>query len=410
MTPDRPRLIVLGTGFGAFSLVKNIGREFDVTVISPRNHFLFTPLLPSTTVGTIEFRSIIEPIRYARRDIRFLHANAHDVHPAARAVSCVGAMDGLPFTLEYDVLVIAVGAVSNTFGVPGVAEHALFLKELYDARKLRQEIIRCFERANLPGRAPEERSTLLHFVICGGGPTGVEVAAEISDFLMEDLRRPYPHLVQEARITVVEALKEILNTFDEKLRSYALDAFRRNHIRVLTESPVTRVEKNTLTLQDGSTLTFGLLLWSTGNGPTPFAERVSLPKDNRSRFLIDRFFRVKEQESIHAIGDCAILSASPLPATAQVAQQQGKYLADLLTRIHRGRPVKPFTYKHLGMLAYVGGNKALADLSSYKGAGWFTWIFWRSAYLTRIVSMKNKVKVLFDWTMARLFGRDISQF
>jgi NADH:ubiquinone reductase (non-electrogenic) len=247
-------------------------------------------------------------------------------------------------------------------------------------------------------------------VICGGGPTGVEVAAELSDFLTEDLRRPYPHLVPDARITLVEALKEILNSFDEKLRSYAMAVFRRNHITVLTGSPVTRVDDGRLYLKDGSALEFGLLLWTTGNGPTPFASRVSLPKDDRARFLVDGYFRVHGHENIYAIGDCAALTPSPLPATAQVAQQQGKYLARSFTRKVRGEKVIPFSYKQLGMLAYVGGSRALADLASYKGAGWFPWVFWRSAYLTRIVSLKNKVLVLFDWVKAQLFGRDISQF
>ena len=130
MTPAPRRLVVLGTGFAAFNLVKHLGDGYDVTVVSPRNHFLFTPLLPSTTVGTIEFRSIIEPIRHARRTLRFFHAGAEALDAASRTVFCAGISDGHRFTVVYDTLVVAVGAVSNTFNVPGVADHALFLKEL----------------------------------------------------------------------------------------------------------------------------------------------------------------------------------------------------------------------------------------------------------------------------------------
>ena len=405
-----PRLLILGTGFGAFNLIKHLSGDFQITVVSPRNHFLFTPLLPSTTVGTIEFRSIIEPIRHARKDLKFYHAWARELDTASRTVHCASLGDAATFSVEYDLLVIAVGAVSNTFNVPGVAEHAMFLKELNDARELRQRIIQCFERANLPHTTVEERQRLVHFVVCGGGPTGVEFAAELNDFMIEDLSKWYTELVAEARITLVEAGKEILNTFDEKLRRYAMDLFQRERISILTGSPVIKVEERKIHLADGSVVPYGLLLWSTGNAPTTFATTAGLPKDNQSRIIIDKFFRVKGYENIYALGDCSVIQESPLPATSQVAQQQGKYLAKALTRRVRNLPVEPFHYKHLGMLAYIGSNRALADLQNFKGRGWATWLFWRSAYLSRIVSLKNKFSVMTDWVKAQLFGRDISQF
>jgi len=406
----RNELLVLGTGFAAFNLVKHLSSDYSITVVSPRNHFLFTPLLPSTTVGTIEFRSIIEPIRHARTDIRFFHAGAVSVDTPGRTVLCRGVDTGREFPLSFDSLVIAVGAVSNTFNVPGVAEHALFLKELHDARELRQRIIRSFEVANLPTTSVSERQTLLHFVICGGGPTGVEFAAELNDFLSDDLARWYTSLVAEARITIVEAGRDILSGFDKRLRAYATEQFRRKRISVLTEAPVVSVGPNSLRLGDGSEMPFGLLLWSTGNAPTRFVKELPMPKNERSLLLIDSHFRVKGFDDIYAMGDCCVLEGSPLPATSQVAQQQGKYLARSLNRVARGKAAAPFAYHHLGMLAYIGGNRALADLDSYKWSGWSTWLFWRSAYLSRIVSLKNKFSVMSDWIKARLFGRDISQF
>lgn len=405
-----PRLVVLGTGFGAFSLVRHLKSNYAIIIISPRNHFLFTPLLPSTTVGTLEFRSIIEPIRHARKNIDFYHATATGLDITHRVVHCEGASDGHVFSVAYDILVVAIGAASNTFNVPGVADHALFLKELNDARILRQRIVTNFERANLPNVSPEERRRLLHFVICGGGPTGVEFAAELNDFMVEDLRRSYPRLVDDARISLVEAGKEILNTFDEKLRTYATDLFRRERINVLTESPVTKVDERSVSFENGSNLAYGLLVWSTGIGPTPFAKAVDLPRDRKSRIIIDGYFQVKGQDNIYALGDCSVIENGELPATSQVAQQQGKYLAKALVQRARNKPVKPFQYHHLGMLAYIGSNRALADLQNFKGRGWSTWLFWRSAYLSRIVSLRNKVLVLFDWAKAQVFGRDISQF
>jgi NADH:ubiquinone reductase (non-electrogenic) len=410
MAESTPRLVILGTGFGAFNLVKNLNRRYLITTISPRNHFLFTPLLASTTVGTIEFRSIIEPIRYARNDMQFYHARAAELDPDARTIACVGVEAGDRFTVAFDYLVIATGAVSNTFNIPGVAEHALFLKELNDARELRQKIIRCFERAALPGLSVSERQRLVHFIVCGGGPTGVEFAAELNDFIQDDLRKLFPHLIPEVSITLVEATTEILSTFDEKLRKYATERFRRQRINVLTNSPVVRVDEKSIHLRDGSALSYGLLLWSTGNGPTEFVKNVPLPRDPKNRLIIDRFFRVRGHTSIYALGDCSVIDEQPLAATSQVAQQQGKYLARALNNLSTGKQVEPFTYRHLGMLAYVGGDRALADLDPIKGRGWATWLFWRSAYLSRIVSLKNKTLVLFDWVKTTIFGRDVSQF
>jgi len=408
---NRPHLVILGTGFASFSLLKALRvNYYDVKVVSPRNHFLFTPLLPSTTVGTLEFRSIIEPIRQARPALAFFQATCQSLDPRQKFITCAGAVDGKKFELPYDLLVIAVGAVGDTFRVPGVREHALFLKELREARAIRQRIIECFERAGLPNVSTEERSHLLHFVICGGGPTGVEFAAELHDLIREDLWRTYPQLVAKVRITLVEAGQEILNGFDARLRDYAKNHFRRQGIDVRIASPVAAVEGEQLQLANGEWLPYGLLLWSTGNAATPLVEKLPFAKDRASRLLTDDFVRIREYPEIYALGDCAIIDGHPLPATAQVATQQGKYLATALNRLAIGKPAAPFRYRHLGMLAYIGGNRALADLENFKGRGLTAWLFWRSAYLTRLVSLKNKMQVVFDWFKAKVFGRDVSHF
>ena len=163
-------------------------------------------------------------------------------------------------------------------------------------------------------------------------------------------------------------------------------------------------------LTNGSEIPFGLLVWSTGIGPTLAAANFPLPKDDKSRFRVDEHLRVKGHEGIYALGDCSFMEGKGFPATAQVAMQQGAYLGKELNRLALGRAPKPFRYKHYGMLAYVGDHSAVADLSSIKGRGRTTFLFWRSAYLTRLVSWKNKMLVLFDWFKAVLFGRDISRF
>ena len=220
------RIVLLGSGFGAFSFIKKVNTEFfNVIAVSPRNHFIFTPLLPSTTVGTIEFRSIIEPIRGSRKNLTYYEAYATGLDTDRNIVHCRAAQDGEAFSLTYDALVIAVGARTNTFDIPGVREHALFLKEVADARAIRQRIGECFERASQPTCTLEDRHRLLHFVVVGGGPTGVEFAAELHDFLEEDLNRLYPHIAGDVRITLLEAGSGILNSFDATLREYTATFF-----------------------------------------------------------------------------------------------------------------------------------------------------------------------------------------
>ncbi len=411
MPPARPKLLILGTGFASFSLVKTIDVDrYEVIIVSPRNHFLFTPLLPSTTVGTIEFRSIIEPIRTARRGIRYHQAACISLDTDAKTIECQSAFDSQRFTLAYDLLVIGVGSLSNTFNIPGVEAHALFLKELADARAIRSRISDCFEQASQPGLAHPNIEALLHFVVVGGGPTGVEFSGEMHDFVAEDLSKWFPDLLPFVRITLLEASGAILTSFDERLSQYALRHLKRARIQVRTHSFVKEVQPGRVLLSTGEEIPCGLVVWSTGIGPTALAKSAALPRDDRGRLLTDATFRVHGHETVYAIGDCARVESENLAATAQVAQQSGEYVARRLNQLARGREPKAFTYHHRGMLAYLGGNRAIADLQNVKARGFTTWLLWRSVYLTKLVSLKNKILVLGDWLQTLLFGRDISRF
>ncbi len=415
MASIRPSVIVLGSGFAAFSLLKEIDvKRYAVRVVSPRNHFLFTPLLPSTTVGTVEFRSIIEPIRIARKGVRFHQARCERIDFENKQIECRGAFKGSNFELGYDALVIAVGGISRTFGIRGVEEHALFLKELSDARAIRQKIIENFERATKPNRPVEEMRQLLHFVVVGGGPTGVEFAAEVHDFITQDLSRWFPEVIEHVQITLLEALDEILTQFDASLGEYAIRLFKRQRIDIRTKSMVTEIKEDEVelrvVLKEGQEIPCGIVVWSTGIGATPLVQGIEAPKDNQQRLIVNERLEVPGLDGVYAAGDCSVMEGNPLPPTAQVAQQEGAYLAKVLNKLVRGDEPPAFKYKHKGMLAYVGSNRALADLGNVKGKGFATWVFWRSAYLTKLVSFKNKFLVLTDWMRSHVFGRDISRF
>ena len=269
---QRERLVILGTGWGSYSVLKHINKKlFDVIVISPRNHFLFTPLLCSTTVGTLEFRSIIEPIRNTgfRDEHHFQLAEAVKLLPDQHTVVCRSILNNDEYVLKYDRLVVGVGAVSNTFGIAGVHENAFFLKEITDARKIRNQILQNFELAMQPGVAEEEKKRLLHFVIVGGGPTGVEFGAELYDFVKQDVTRLYAHERSRVSVTLIEA-RQILPSFDAKLRDFAERKMRQRDQFQLMQSSVTEVHSDRIKLEDGSVLPCGLVVWSTGLAPRPF--------------------------------------------------------------------------------------------------------------------------------------------
>src|SRR5947209_7181471 len=330
---DRPRLVVLGCGFGGYSLLYDLRRErWDATLITPRNYFLFTPLLPSAVTGTVEVRSILEPARRRLRGVRVLEA------------------------------------------------------------------------------FPEQVRQRLTFVVCGGGPTGVEAAAEIHDLIHEEVAASYPELAPSARVVLVEALGRLLTSFDQALAEYTLQHFKRGGIEVRTSAKVAAVEKEGVRLLGGELLRCGMVLWAGGNAAVPLLGSLGLPLTPRGRLAVNPFLGLPDRPGVYALGDCAAAGDPPLPATAQVAQQQGEYLARALDRGRAGRPVQPFRFKAAGMLAYIGGGQALADLPQVKWSGRGAWLFWRSVYLTKLVSPANKAKVLFDWLKARLFGRDLSRF
>lgn len=276
---DKPRLVILGTGWGSVALLKNLNPgDYHVTVVSPTNYFLFTPMLPSATVGTLGLRSLVEPVRriIERVNGHFLKASATDVHFSEKLVevSQVGR-DGeqKSFYLPYDKLVVGVGCVTNPHGVKGL-ENCNFLKTIDDARQIKNKVLENMELACLPTTTDAERRRLLSFVICGGGPTGVEFAAELFDLLNEDLLYSFPRIVRnEISVHIIQSRTHILNTYDEALSQYAEGRFTRDGVEVLTNARVKEVQKDKVLfsqVEDGKTVVkeipTGFCLWSTGVG------------------------------------------------------------------------------------------------------------------------------------------------
>ncbi|XP_061189743.1 uncharacterized protein LOC133197642 [Saccostrea echinata] len=409
----RKKLVILGTGWGGYSLLRNIDKKmYDVVVISPRNYFLFTPLLASTTVGTLEFRSIIEPVRntHFRQTGDFHLSYASKLDMENKVLHCESVLQpGLGYKLNYDNLVIAVGARSNTFNVPGVEDHAFFLKDIPDARRIRNRIINNIELSLHPGLDESDRKRLLNFVIVGGGPTGVEFGAELYDWIQQDVARVYHQRKDQVHVTLVES-NQILGSFDERLRNYAEKKIKERDRFKLVKSSVTRVTSTCVKLSSGEDLPCGLVVWSTGLSPTWFVQSLDVEKNRNGQILTDKSLHVigDPKHSVFAMGDCADIKDNSLPCIAQVAEKQGEYIAKYLCgKIDKD---KNFTFQSQGMLAYIGKYQGVSDIPNLKMQGVTSWFLWRSAYLTKLGSWRLRMQVPMDWTKALLFGRDVSRF
>ncbi|XP_042495061.1 external alternative NAD(P)H-ubiquinone oxidoreductase B3, mitochondrial-like [Macadamia integrifolia] len=321
----KKRVVVLGTGWAGTSFLKNLDSSlYDVQVVSQRNYFAFTPLLPSVTCGTVEARSIVEPIRNIigkkKEEIRFWEAECTRIDESNKKVHCrsvqeVGSDGKEEFVVDYDYLVIAIGARVNTFNTPGVEENCHFLKEVEDAQRIRRSVIDCFESASLPILSEEERKKVLHFVVVGGGPTGVEFAAELHDFVNEDLVKLYPKVKDLVKITLFEAGDHILNMFDKRITTFSEEKFARDGIDVKTGSMVTKVTDSAISTKEVksgevSSVPYGMVVWSTGIGTHPVIREFmnQIGQTNRRVLATDEWLRVEGCESTYALGDCATIN------------------------------------------------------------------------------------------------------
>ncbi|CAN1810849.1 External alternative NAD(P)H-ubiquinone oxidoreductase B2, mitochondrial [Linum perenne] len=500
----KKKVVVLGTGWAGTSFLKKLNDpSYDVQVISPRNYFAFTPLLPSVTVGTVEPRSVVEPIRNIVKkknvDVRYWEAECFKIDSRSKKVHCRSnqIVDGKgkeEFVVDYDYLVIAMGGRPNTFNTPGVVENCCFLKEVEDAQRIRRSVIDSFEKASLPTLSDEERKKILHFVVVGGGPTGVEFAAELHDFVTEDLVRLYPAVGKYVKITLLEAADHILTMFDKRITEFAEDKFQRDGIDVKLGSMVTKVSDKEISAKarvngQVTNMPYGMIVWSTGIGTHPvirdFMKQVG--QENRRVLATDEWLRVEGTDSIYALGDCATINqrelqeavddicerypqvglylktknlrniadllkeaqgddskgsiklsieelkttlkevdsqVKNLPATAQVAAQQGTYLANCFNRMEEAEknpegPLRfrgegrhrfhPFSYKHLGQFAPLGGEQTAAQLpGDWVSIGHSSQWLWYSVYASKLVSWRTRALVVTDWVKRFIFGRDSS--
>ena len=321
-------MVILGSGWGGNRLARKLDKElYDVTMVSPANHFLVTPLLPQTALGTLEFRNVQEPVR-SIPGLTYYQGKARALDWMQRTLQCEECDSHRPtghrFSVKFDVLVVATGSKTNTFGTPGVAEaegrEVHFLKHVAHAVGLRNRLLECFERASLPGVRPEERDRLLSFVVVGGGPTSCEFTTELHDFVRADASTwAYPELAKHVRVTLVEAGAQLMPAFDATLVKHMTRRLTERGVEVRVGTSVRALEKDatgctniavlapTAAAPSGAPpsgserLPFGLLVWSAGLQQVKFVQNLTTPgieirKDRTGRLLVDDHMRVLVDE------------------------------------------------------------------------------------------------------------------
>ena len=382
---EKKKILVIGGGFGGVFAAKELARrgrdEFDIELINNNNYFVFQPLLPEVAAATIHSSDAVAPLRLLLRGIQIRQADVMGIDFAKKTVTVVQGFRRVPVDLPYDELVIALGMSVDLNRFPGLPEHALTMKNLSDAHRLRTHVISCLEMADV-ATEPELKRELLTFVVVGAGFTGVETVAEVNDLIHRALKY-YPNIKhEEINVYLIEYADRILPTFPADLAEYATKRLRINGIDVKTGVGTKSATSTAVELGDGSLIPTRTIVATIGNGPNPLVASLDLDMQ-WGRVKTDRFMRVSGRDGIWAVGDAALIplveqpAEDPLhyaPQTAQFAVREGRQLAQNLIAKAKGEELKPFAYTSKGSLASLGMSKAVAEVYGIKLSGFLAWL------------------------------------
>jgi NADH:ubiquinone reductase (H+-translocating) len=412
----RPRIVILGGGFGsiyaALRLEKSLARgvALEVTLVNRENFFLFTPMLHEVAASDLDMTHIVNPIRALLRRVRFVEGEVEAIDLEARRVVVSHGGDGHRHEIEYDHLVIALGAVTNFYGLPGVEERALTMKSLGDAIALRNRLIECLEEAD-----PEccrDKAPLLTFVVAGGGFAGVETVAAVNDFLREALQF-YPNLAEaQLRVVLVHDGPVILPELGEPLGIYAQRKLTERKVEIRVDTKIAGMSETGVKLGDGTMIPAKTLVWTAGTAPNPLLGTLPCRKE-RGRVVANAYMEVDGWPGVWALGDGAVIpdphTGKPYPPTAQHALRQGRVLAENILAAIRGGQKRPFVFKTVGLLASIGKRTGVARILGVNFSGFVAWWLWRTIYLSKLPRLEKKVRVALDWLLDVVFSKDLVQ-
>jgi NADH dehydrogenase len=406
----KKHVVVLGGGFGGLNFALHFRHpDARITVIDQNNHHLFQPLLYQVATAGLSMPDIAEPLRSLfshRPDIETLMARVESVDLASR---CIRLEGGSP--IAYDILVIALGAVTGYFDHPEWERHAQGLKNLRDAMVIRREVLTAFERAEQTAD-PAEREKLMTVAVVGGGPTGVELAGALAELTRRAFARDFRRLdPQKTRIVLIHPHAGVLNMFPDPLPDRALCSLRKLGVEVWLRSRVLEIGPRMLRVarqgeagSEEKTLEAGTIVWTAGVVANPVLAGLDTRKDPRGRLAVEPDCSLAGHPEAFAIGDAMALvdaRGREVPGLAAAAIQSGKYVARVLrARLASAAPPPPFAYQNKGTMATIGRSSAVAVLGGLKLSGFIAWVLWLTVHLLLLAGFRDKVSVLVQWLFA----------
>jgi NADH:quinone reductase (non-electrogenic) len=410
------RIVIAGGGFAGLYAAKHLEdtlakrRDIEVTLISRENFILFTPMLHEVAAGDLSPSDIVNPLRRILRRVNVVQAEIDAIDLAKKKVRCLGGLRDVELEFEFDHLLLALGAETNFFDIPGVRDWAVTMKNLADAALLRNRMVALLEEASLRNNETARRE-LLTFVTAGGGFSGAETTGAINDFLRETARF-YPTIKEEMiRIVLVHGGEHLLPELGKELGRYAEHKLCNRGVEVIDGALVTGYDGSVVELSNGKSIPAATVIWTAGAKPSPVIEGLPCQKQ-RGRLLVDECLAVTGVPGLWAVGDCAAVpdgTGGFYPPTAQHGMREAVAAAKNIARAVVGEPLKPFHYKTIGLLASIGHHSGVAMVFGVKFSGFIAWWMWRSVYLLKLPRLAKKIRVMMDWTLDLFFGRDIEQ-
>ncbi len=412
-------IVIAGGGFGGYYAARTLERRLPhhaarVTLVNDANFMLYTPLLPGAAAGTLEPRHVVVPLREQLRRTDLWLGHVVGAEPSRNCL-VVDSVDGRRHHLHYDQLIVALGSISRTLPIPGLAEHAVGFKTLSEAIALRNRVVTMLEIAETIHDA-EQRAEYLTFMFVGAGYAGLEGIAELQDFVT-DVIDLYPRCrVQGVRFILVEARERVMPEVAPRLAAFAERELRGRGMEIRTNTTVEAVSDRTVTLKGGEVVPCRTFAWTAGVKPSPVVARLGLPLHGRSgRIEVEQTMRVAGHRNVWAIGDAAAV-ADPArkgelsPPTAQHAIRQGRRVArNVAAELGGSGSVRPFTYKTKGVFVDMGRHQAVASAMGIRMRGFPAWFLARTYHLANMPGWHRKSRLLVDWTVSLLFPRDTSE-
>lgn len=400
--PDRPRVIIIGAGFGGLYAARTLANQpVDVLLIDRRNFHTFTPLLYQVATCGLDPSEIAYPVRTIFRgvpNVYFMLGEVVGVDYAAQAVEV--RTNGLVQREAYDYLIVAAGSVTNYFGMSELQAYSFGLKDLADAVVLRNHLLKQFERA-VWSADPAHRDALTTIVIVGGGPTGLETAGALCELYTYVLRKEFREPGFTVRVILVEAADRLLAQYPESLQSAAIQQLESLGVEVLLNGVIERVARDGAYLRDGRFIPTHTLVWAAGVKASPICELLDVPLQRAGRIPVRGTLEVAEHEHIYAAGDLVYLEdkqGEPYPMLIPVAKQQGVLAARNILRRLRGEVQQPFAYIDRGLMATIGRRRAVAWLFyRVRLTGFVAWVTWLGAHLIWLMGFRNRFSVFFSW-------------